>query len=339
MKNKFLIILVVLAVFLSSCALSLRSDETTAADGSIPEETYAETSAETSAQASVGTVGEVSTEVPTEALSSEDTSESPSETEAGTDSDAPSEEPVTEAPATEEPTEAPTQAPQQTTDSVELTPPNEGYTPKVMMYHLILDEVYSVYEALFVSPVHFEEHLQLLNELGYEYLFAEEWRLTSRPSVVLTLDDGYLDNYTNMFPLLKKYGAKATVFIVTDLIDTEGYMTRDMIKEMSASGLVSFQCHTAHHLDLSYLSADELRADFNESVSIIESLTGKQVSALAYPGGSYNDTVLSVVPEYFSFAYTTKSPTSTPSYGAHNIPRYYVARGYGRAQFMNFLAH
>ncbi len=207
------------------------------------------------------------------------------------------------------------------------------------MYHLILDDVYSVYEALFVRPSEFEEHLTVLDELGYEYLFAEEWRMTDKPSVIITLDDGYEDNYTNMFPILKAHGAKATVFLVTDLIDTAGYLTRDQIKEMSASGLVSFQCHTAHHRDLSYQSADELRADFTESVEIIQSLTGKSVRALAYPAGSYNDTVLSVVPEFFDFAYTTKSPNSITEYTPHTVPRHYIARGYGREAFLGFVGY
>lgn len=225
-----------------------------------------------------------------------------------------------------------------TTPAVVPDVPQAGtYKPKALMYHLILDEVYGPYENLFVRPAEFEIHLSVLDELGYEYLFAEEWRLTAGPSVIITLDDGYEDNYTEMFPLLKAYGAKATVFLVTDLIGTDGYMTRDMIREMSESGLVSFQCHTAHHRDLSYMSADELRADFEESCGIIEEITGKPVRALAYPAGSYNDTVLSVADGYFDFAYTTKSPYSYPDYNDLTVPRYYIARGFGRNAFLNYL--
>ncbi|MCI9448773.1 MAG: polysaccharide deacetylase family protein [Clostridiales bacterium] len=211
------------------------------------------------------------------------------------------------------------------------------YKPKAMMYHLILEEPYNNLEALFVRPEDFEAHLNLLNELEYMYLFAEEWRMTSTPSVMLTFDDGYEDNYTNMFPILKKYGAKATIFLITDMIGTSGYMNEDQIREMAASGLVSFQSHTAHHNDLKNESADMLRAELAESAEKITALTGKPVRAMAYPGGSFNADIVSVVGEMFDFAYTTKSPTSTPEYQSLTIPRYYVARGYGADRFKGFL--
>ncbi len=213
----------------------------------------------------------------------------------------------------------------------------DTYLPKVFMYHLIRDDVYGAYPSLFVRPSDFEAHLQLLNSLGYTYLFADEWQQSSNPSIVITLDDGYDDNYTYMFPLLKKYGGKATVFLVSQFIDTPGYLSTAQIKEMAGSGLVSFQCHTAGHSDLSYMSSEQLRNDFEDSVGKIEGITGRDVKAIAYPAGSYNDTVLSVVPYYFSFAYTTKSPGSVTSYSEYTIPRYYIARDTGLLTIQNFL--
>ena len=246
----------------------------------------------------------------------------------------PETEAVTE-PVTEEATESATE----TEDSVKVDVPVGSFEPEALMYHLILDEVFSIYDALFVRPSEFEAHLTLLDDLGYEYLFAEEWRITETPSVIITLDDGYEDNYTNMFPILKAHGAKATVFLVSNLVDTEGYLTSAQIKEMSDSGLVSFQCHTANHVDLAHLSAEGVREEFSESVRFIEALTGKPVRALAYPAGSFNDTVLSVVPEFFDYCYTTKSPNSTPEYTPYTVPRHYIARGYGRAALYNFVKY
>ena len=71
-----------------------------------------------------------------------------------------------------------------------------------------------------LSLLEFEKHLTILDSLGYEYLFADEWQIKNNPTVMITLDDGYVDNYTEMFPILKAHGAKATVFLVTNLIDT-----------------------------------------------------------------------------------------------------------------------
>lgn len=331
--KKILIICTAVCLVLTSCGLGLRRTDESASDTLGDVISVIDSAEGSEAADAVVTL--------TDTESDADTTEAESETTAVTEEITTMVE--TTAPVT---TPAPTTALQTEPETKPATLPTVTepekvlpYAPKTFMYHLILEEVYGPYDNLFVRPSEFEEHLRALNELGYIYLFAEEWQRTEKPSIIITFDDGYEDNYTEMFPILKKYGAKATVFLVTDLIGTDGYMTRDQISEMSASGLVSFQCHTAHHRDLSYQSAASLRADFKESVEIIEGITGKPVRALAYPAGSYNDTVLSVVPEFFDFAYTTKSPTATPEYTDYTVPRYYIARGYGRSQIMNFVKY
>ena len=222
---------------------------------------------------------------------------------------------------------------------VPVIAPDGTYKPRVLMYHLIREEPYGIYENLFVRPSEFETHLSVLDELGYEYLFADEWQITNKPSVVITLDDGYVDNYTDMFPILKAHNAKATIFMVSDFIGTQGYLNEAMIKEMSDSGLVSIQCHTSHHLDLAYQTEEWLRSDFDEAVSRLSSITGKPVRSIAYPAGSYNDLVLSVAADYFDFAFTTESPFNVTEYTDLTIPRYYIARGYGREIFTNYVSY
>ena len=65
--------------------------------------------------------------------------------------------------------------------------------------------------------------------------------------VILTFDDGYDDNYTELFPLLQKYNAKATIFVIPKAIGTPHKMTAEQIYELSRSGLVSIQSHTYSH--------------------------------------------------------------------------------------------
>jgi peptidoglycan/xylan/chitin deacetylase (PgdA/CDA1 family) len=73
-----------------------------------------------------------------------------------------------------------------------------------------------------LSPSGFENHLRTLRERGYESLFLDELvpilrgeREAFKPSVALTFDDGHLDNWVFAFPLLEKYGMKATIFVIT----------------------------------------------------------------------------------------------------------------------------
>lgn len=205
--------------------------------------------------------------------------------------------------------------------------PDGKHVPRTVTYHSISDEVLSPIEYLFVTPSEFDAHLSYFDSHGYEYLFAEEWSVTDSPSVVLTFDDGYFDNYTTMLPILKEHGAKATVFLITEKIGLDGYLTVEQIREMSATGLISFQSHGITHRVLPELTEDEIRRELSQSRSIIEEITGKPVSALSYPEGRFTPAVERLVSEYYSYAYSTEFPNRVHTFWAYTIPRYYVSRG------------
>lgn len=206
-----------------------------------------------------------------------------------------------------------------------------GSVPTVLTYHLVSDEVFGNDDYLFVRPSEFEEQLELLSDRGYTFLFADEWGIFDFPSVIITFDDGYTDNYTEMYPLLKKYNAKATVFLISDMIGHEYYLTEEQIKEMSDSGLVSFQSHTAGHSPLTELTEDELYSELKNSAEKIERITDKKVTVISYPNGKYTYSLLDSVSEIYTFGYTTEYPPAVLMHGEYNIPRYYIGRGDGSA--------
>lgn len=92
----------------------------------------------------------------------------------------------------------------------------------VLMYHRVIDTNYNFWK-LNVSPVTFEKHIKYISE-NYEVLrLEEEWDNhveADRKYVVITFDDGYVDNYKYALPILEKYHVPATIFVSTDLIDT-----------------------------------------------------------------------------------------------------------------------
>ena len=204
------------------------------------------------------------------------------------------------------------------------------YSPCVLMYHLILEEPYSSLTDLFVRPSDFEAQIVDMINHGYQFMFADEYHLTDVPTAIITFDDGYEDNYTEAFPILKKYGVKATVFMITDAIDHVGYLTTEQIKEMSDSGLVRFGSHTHNHLEVDSLDSSSLINQLETSKQRIMEITGQsEVNAFCYPAGSYDENSMSVVSEFYTFAYTTESPNKTTQFKDMNIPRYRVKRSTG----------
>ena len=155
--------------------------------------------------------------------------------------------------------------------------------PTVLTYHAIEEklpeETSEENEYLFVRPADLEEQLQLLTRKGYEFCFASQYEITNKKQVILTLDDGYEDNYTNLFPLLKKYQAKATISVVTGSIGQPGILTADQIREMSDSGLVEFASHTVTHPHLTSLDDAALDQELQASKHALEEITGKDVQA------------------------------------------------------------
>ena len=137
----------------------------------------------------------------------------------------------------------------------------------VVMYHGLIDDT-SKQNKYFIDPKYFEEDLKYLNENGFTTIFASDLinhfeKNTPLPEnpVLLTFDDGYYNNYTFAYPLLKKYNCKAVISPIgyhadeavkeTNQNTFYSQCTWKQLKEMSDSGLVEIQNHTynLHHLD------------------------------------------------------------------------------------------
>lgn len=165
----------------------------------------------------------------------------------------------------------------------------------VLMYHMVDTQVESrdlITLHLTVMAPAFEEQLRLLKHAGYRPASLEEiWKglngRAPRPrGIVLTFDDGYEDNYSVAFPLLKKYGWTGTFFVVTSTIGTRGHMTPTQLAEMSAAGM-AIESHGQHHIDFSQLSLETARTELSKSKQIIAGWSGRPVEFFAYPAGRF----------------------------------------------------
>lgn len=214
------------------------------------------------------------------------------------------------------------------------------YSPntKILLYHLVANETYGLNDYLFVKTDAFEAQLQAIEKSGAVSVFADELEAAGdKKCVVLTFDDGYESVYTNAFPLLKKYGIKATVFLISDTIGAEGYLTRTQIREMEASGLVRFGSHTKSHRMLTELNANAVRQELNSSRTELNLLLRRPVKAVAFPNGAYTEETLALVTECgYTYAYTTDTP-SVPYYKNTQLPRYYVTREMTLDAFLEIL--
>lgn len=150
-------------------------------------------------------------------------------------------------------------------------------------------------DSLEVPPDKFEEQMMYLSANGYttislDTMYAILNGQAAKPSkpIVLTFDDGYIDFYTNAFPIMRRFNIHSVSFIPTGLIGTGYYMNWDQIKEIQATGLVTFEDHTVSHFNLAGLSYAEALKEMIDSKNTLQSQTGYPVNFIAYPYGISN---------------------------------------------------
>ncbi len=179
----------------------------------------------------------------------------------------------------------------------------DHYVVPIMTYHTI-SPVHKKGEHGYlnnVTPKSFARHMKFLNRHGYHVISFDDLveglkkgRVFARGTVVIQFDDGYQDNYTEAFGVLKKYNFPAMVFLVSDKIGTPGFMTWEQVKEMDAHGFKA-GAHTRHHVYLPEASFEVATDEIAGSKKIIEERIGHPIDYFCYPSGGFTEETQTIV--------------------------------------------
>lgn len=174
----------------------------------------------------------------------------------------------------------------------------ENYQPPIFSLHHISSAPTGASKniaSLYLSPEEFEKILISLKDSGYKTVFVSEivdllvkGQKPPNDWVAITFDDGNIDFYNSAFPLLEKYNAKTSLYIMTG-VRGENYMSAEQIREVDASGLVEIGSHTVFHSNLIKISSAKKEEELKNSRKYLEDLLDKSVFGLAYPLGNYDE--------------------------------------------------
>jgi len=230
--------------------------------------------------------------------------------------------PSVTAPATQTFTPAPTDTPTAIPTPTWVAQGPGDITVPILLYHHI--DTSPTDSRYYVNPEKFEEEIKLLHDWGYSTITTVQLiqaitlgtKLPPRP-MLITFDDGHLDNYTTAFPIMQKYGFTGVLYLVYNYLDTDQYMNTVQVLEMVHAGW-EVGSHSINHYDLTKLTEDKQHREIVESRQLFEQKLGIPILTFAYPFGYKNPAVL----DYAHFAgYIGAMGASgyTPAQGTWNL--------------------
>lgn len=210
----------------------------------------------------------------------------------------------------------------------------------VLMYHMIGDIQNN---AAVMTEANLRLQMNYLRDHGYHPITMQELYdyitkgapLPEKP-VCITFDDGYLDSYTIVYPLMKEYGFPWTLFLITDDVGKPyNRMTWDQLKEMADSHTVTIANHTLSHPKLHNLAtAKEKEKEIVEANEALKCHLGIDNAWLAYPYGDYDDQVVEICKKAgIKMAVTTDSGRVHVGSYSYELKRVYVGNDISLARF------
>jgi peptidoglycan/xylan/chitin deacetylase (PgdA/CDA1 family) len=186
---------------------------------------------------------------------------------------------------------------------------------------------------LTIEPEVFAGEMQALKQAGFhsitqQQLFEALYKGAALPSkpVLITVDDGYLDDIEQILPVLQREGLKATFFVITGRFHVGGFMNEGQVRQLDQAGM-DIGDHTHTHVDLRLLDPGERSRQIAGSRGELEKVLGHPVYSFAYPFGKYDDNVVEAVRRAgFTFAYTTEGGTELSTRAPLLMPRLHVGR-------------
>lgn len=257
--------------------------------------------------------------------------------------------------------EAPKEVVNEKTISVKEKDPN--FKPGVAIVHRDADVEYSVPQGVSVLMYHmigdmknnsavmteenFRLQMQYLKDHDYHPITMQELydyvtkgaKLPSKP-VCITFDDGYLDSYTIVYPMMKEFGYPWTLFLITDDVGKSyNRMTWEQLQEMADSGTVTIANHTLSHPKLHNLPTRQEKE--NEIVGANKALKyrlGIDNAWIAYPYGDYDDEVIDICQKAgIKMAVTTDSGRVHVGSYPYDLKRVYIGNNVSLARFLERL--
>lgn len=199
---------------------------------------------------------------------------------------------------------------------------------RILMYHAVGTEVPGDIQKLYNMPVKIFrqqiEQLAYFQRSGSLCIYDLTVGVETSSGLVITFDDGYLDNLTVAAPILVKHGLPFTVFVAPKLIldgDTR-YLSVAALKELAVLPAVTIGGHGHSHRRLTELGDRDLKNELLDSRHWLEDIIQKPVVTMSYPHGAVDERVRGFVTDLgFTIAASSKFGVFNREHSRLSLPR------------------
>ena len=200
-----------------------------------------------------------------------------------------------------------------------------------LMYHRFNE---NKYPSTNIRMEVFEEQMQIIENLNYNFnnprLFVDEF---SKPkdgkSILITIDDGFTSFYNEAWPYLKKNKIPFILFVSTEPVGKNGYMSWSQIKEIEKSdiGIIGHHSHT--HEYLIDMSNEAFINDIETASEIFKDKLGYVPEIFSYPFGEYSQNMKNYISKNFKAAFGQHSGVIDINKDQFELPRFPINEKYG----------
>ncbi len=211
----------------------------------------------------------------------------------------------------------------------------------VLMYHSVRDNPDSIYH---ISTQLFDEEMKYLHDNGFTTLSMEQYMRIMRNQeigpakpVLITFDDGWVDNYTNALPIMEKYNQTGTFFIVSNFIDQEERISAEQLVDMRKRGF-DLGSHSLNHERLTDYNYNEQLASLTQAKQKLEKILNEKVKSFAYPYGALNTDTINILDLLgFKMSFSSYEGYSSKTDNAFTVRRLFLNGEFSINDFMELV--
>ena len=207
------------------------------------------------------------------------------------------------------------------------------------MYHRFNE---NKYPSTNINMEIFKKHMQIIRENGFDFINLDEFNNSFKSKkdekkILLSVDDAFKSFYDNAWPYLKKNEIPFILFVSTEPIGKEGYMTWEQIKEIEKEKYAYIGNHSHSHQYLINFNIRDFKIDIDRSIKIFRENLGYNPIFFSYPFGEYSLEQKNYISKHFEYAFGQNSGLIDLNKDRFELPRFPINEKYGDLERFNFL--